>query len=343
MSETVDDIVVQAVAKNNQGKEPIVAPQAPIVNEPPPVVDNNNQSVDDVAALKAELEALKKQLEQKTPQAELTPEEKAKQQELEEAELIRYAVKEGKMKLEDFDKYKAVQKAADRDLVFEDWKSEFKEDNPDIDEEDFEDAAKRAFEEEMKLNSDNEKVKARAEAKLAKRAEELRNPHKTAYEKTKKDYDEERDLRQTFPNFTKKIEDFSKEFIPEKYEFFKTKDGNEDVLVDLDITETDKKEIADTVSKEMQTPEIYTLYKQGKLEEIRDIAKKKADDLVFAKSKEQGLKKIAEVFETRGKQKAAIGAKNSFAINQSRSSNSDKQVGMSAREEVLRSHGLIQS
>ena len=77
----------------------------------------------------------------------------------------------------------------------------------------------------MKLDSDNEKVKARAEAKLAKRAAELRSPHTSAYEKTRKDYDEERDLRQTFPNFTKKIEDFSKEFIPEKYEFFKTKDG----------------------------------------------------------------------------------------------------------------------
>jgi hypothetical protein len=340
MSETVDDLVIAAAAKNNQ-QEPIVTPHIQ-QNEPPArIADDANKGGEDVAALKAELESLKKQLEQKSSTTELTPEEKAKQQELYDAELISYAVKEGKMKLEDFDKYKTVQKAADRDLVFEDWKTEFKEDNPDIDAEDFEEEAKRAFEQEMKLDSKNEKVKARAEAKLAKRAAELRSPHTSAYEKTRKDYDEERDLRQTFPNFTKKIEDFSKEFIPEKYEFFKTKDGDEDVSVALDITEADKKEIFNTVSKEMQTPEIYTLYKQNKLEEIREIAKKKADDLVFAKSKEQGLKKIAEVFETRGKAKGAIGAKNSFALNQNRNNQSDKQVGMSAREEVLRSHGII--
>ena len=338
----IDSLVLGAAAKSNQAVvEPIVT-HTPPQNEPTTPAPSNDAPTDDIVALKAELELLKKEKLERDSNKELSPEEKQKEQEIYEAELINYAVKEGKMKLEDFDKYKEVSKANDADLVFNEFKKEFKEDNPDIDDEDFEDEARREFENKTGLNSDNEKVKARAEARIKKQAEEIRNPLKMPYETTRKQFEEERDLKKTFPDFSKKIEGLSQEFIPSKYEFFKTKDGDEDVLVDLDITDADKKEIADTVSKEMTNPEIYLLYKQGKLEEIRDIAKRKADNLVFEKSKAQGLQKIASVFETRGKAKASIGAKNSFALNQSKNSSADNAVGQTGREEVLRSFGITQ-
>ena len=93
----IDSLVLGAAAKSNQAVvEPIVT-HTPPQNEPTTPAPSNDAPTDDIVALKAELELLKKEKADRDSNKELSPEEKQKEQELYEAELINYAVKEGKI------------------------------------------------------------------------------------------------------------------------------------------------------------------------------------------------------------------------------------------------------
>jgi hypothetical protein len=333
--------IVQAAAEANKSQQQAQNSAEPIVVVPKPVTPivevEKNEPSEDIEALKRELQEFKEREKARSENVELTPEEKRKQEEIEKAELINFAVKNGKMKLEDFNQFDEISKADDRDLTFRNFKKEFKEDNPEIEDIDLEEEALRAFEDKYDLNSENEKRKARGEARLAKEAKELRMPLESSYKATKSEYEQERELRKTYPNFAKKIEDFTKEVLPSKLDFFKYKDGEEDVLIDVDIEQKDRDEIEAQVSKELQTPEVFTLYKNNELDKIKDKAKKIAEGLIDAKYREVGLNKVAIAFETRGKKKAEIGAKNSFALNQDANSSSSNAQHATAKEQVLNS------
>ncbi|CAK9250151.1 unnamed protein product [Sphagnum jensenii] len=110
--------------KDNENQNRQQAPPAD-APKPDPVADLLKElGVESLDSLK---ERLKKP---EAPPADLTPEEKARQDEAYKADLINYAVKNGNMKVEDFNKLDALKAKADADLVFEQHLKEFKRITP---------------------------------------------------------------------------------------------------------------------------------------------------------------------------------------------------------------------
>lgn len=346
---TVESIVAQHISANTKQEDGAGANKDDTKQIDAPAEEKKSgdapadTSTDKLNALLAELnidsvETLKSRLS-KEETKELTPEQREKLEQEYEAELIGYGVKSGDMKVEDFDTVKSLRKTADQELVFNNWKVDFKEENPEIEEADFDLAAKEAFETEFKINSQNEKTKQRGEERLKKEAQELRNPYETKYQGIKSKFDQEREIKKEYPSFDKKITGYASENIPDKYEVFKDKDGDEDVLVALDLSADEKKEIADEVKKQLNTDYVFGLHKEGKHEEIEKIAKKLTENLLWDKKREVGLKELANTFLVRGKAKGQVGATNSFAANELLGNKNQKvnNTGQTAADEVLAS------
>ncbi len=253
----------------------------------------------------------------------LTKEEQDKADELYEANLQKFAVDKGIMKLDDFHQFKTLKQKQAAELVYEnhlkDFKEENKEDIKDLKEEEIAALAKEDFEKEYKLNSENKAAKEKGLKRVQKEADEMVNPLKSSYEDAKILYDAEEELRAIYPKFAKSNEKIVADLVPEKVEWFKTKDGEEEIPVEVDLSPEDRKEIQDKVIKKLQVPEALVLFKDGKVNELKEMVSDYAELLVGKKARELGNAKIAEVFEKRGTAKGSTtGATNSFAVNQTK-------------------------
>lgn len=307
------------------------------------------------------LEALEEKLKPKEEDKVLSPEEKAKQENLYNAKLQAFAVEKGLMQLDDFGKLKTVKEQADTDLVFADWKEEHEEDNLEDfikdyenDNEDeltglseaeikekakaeFDIEAKKAFDKKFKLNSEDDKVKAKGLEKIAKLAASKRSPLENSYKAVKESFDTELDIRNNYPNYDKTVRGFVNESIPEKFVFYKGKDGDADIDVDIELSKEDKAEIAESVAKKTQTDVSYLSYKKGDLAALKTLVEKETNSFIEEKYKEQGKKLVADKFLGIGYAKGQIGAKNSFALNQGNRSATDKIAPADAAQQVLNS------
>jgi hypothetical protein len=140
-----------------------------------------------------------------------------------------------------------------------------------------------------------------------------------SYQEAKEQYDADTDVRTNFPKYVGKIEKIVSGIVPEKIEWFKTKDGDEDIPIEIDLPEADRKEIIEKVTKRMQNPDTYNLFKEGKLEDIKERVEEYSEYLINKKTKEMGSAKVAEIFLKRGvAQGSKVGATNSFATNQAK-------------------------
>lgn len=305
------------------------------------------------------LEALEEKLKSKEADTVLSPEEKAKRENVYKAKLQTFAVENGIMQLDDFTKLQTVKEKQDTDLVFEDWSKEYEDDNfedfakdfeknnPDevagLSEKEIKEKAKgeftaetkKAFDKKFKLNSEDEKIKAKGLEKLAKLAAEKRNPLESSYTKAKEKFDADLDLRNNYPQYDKTVRGFINESIPEKFVFYKGKDGEEEISVDIELSKEDKAEIAEEIAKKIQTIENYSTYKKGDMGALKDLSKKVADVFIENKYKEEGKQKMAEAFTKLGYKKGEIGAKNSFALNQDKPSATEKVSKGDAEKQVL--------
>jgi hypothetical protein len=284
----------------------------------------------------------------KAPEKEPTPEEKEKADALYKADIQRFAVEKGEMKLEDFTKLENLKNKADKDLVFDNWLEVWKEENEDNEDLEYLDQderlakAKADFDKEYKLDSKNEKVKARGESKLAKEAKEIRQPLESSYNKVKESFDTELNIRKAYPEFDKTVKSFVKESIPDKYDFYKGKDEDEEIPIEIELSKENKVEIETIVSKIISNPDnFYKFNKDGK-EALKSIVKTETDRFIAEKYREEGLSKMAEKFLQRGAAKAKQGATNSFAIKQDKTIQSDKKTATDAKTEVLNSLKGIQ-
>ena len=294
--------------------------------------------ITDISELKEKLKA---------PAKELSPEEKEKQESIYKANIQKFAVEKGEMKLEDFTKLENLKNKADRDLVYDSWLEDWKEENEGSDdlenlyESEIAEKAKEDFEKEFKLNSTNEKVKAKGEAKLAKAAKEIRQPLESSYNKVKDEFDREDDIRKTYPDYDKTVRKFVNDSIPEKLDFYKGKDGEIEIPIDIELSKEDKAEIAENIAKKIQNPETFSSYKKGELEALQKLAKTETDNFIFNKYKDEGLKRVAETFLStgykKGLAKGEMGAKNSFALNQAKNTAEGMQKATDAKTEVLNS------
>lgn len=292
-----------------------------------------------------ELEAKLKENDKKP----LSKEEQEKADEVYEAKLRAYAVEKGVAKLEDFDQLKTLKSKQDADLIFENYLKDWKEENPDVKvegdvtEADIIKAAKDDFEKEYRLNSTNDKIKQKGIERLAKEAKELRSPYESSYNDAKEQFDTENELRNNFPKFVKGIEKVAEELVPTKTEWFKGKDGDEELpAIEVTLSDEDRKEVLDKITKRLQKPENYELWKEGKLEDLKEGISEYVEYLVGKKTKEVGNAKIAEIFLGRGLEKGSkVGAESSFATNQAKAAahSKTKSSKTDAEQEVLKQFG----
>jgi len=301
------------------------------INQQEPQGDTVQVSHAEYQALKQELEALKAS----SNEPQLTPEQIAQQNQVYEAELISYAVKEGRMKLDEFDKVKELTKTPDTELVFKNFLQEFKEDNPDIDEDEIEQEARSVFEDKYDLSSSNENRKNRGLNKIKSEANQLRSPLATKHSELRKEYDEITSLRKDYPTFVKKVSEITEGYVPEKYNFFNTKDEDSDVSVDLDISEEDRKNIKKEINKRLESsPEVFSLFKKNDIEGVKKAIEKVSKEVVFETQREAGYAKIAQEFKRRGIEKASVGSTSPFPLN---NSGIGTNVGNNAAQTVIES------
>ena len=311
----VNDLVKAHIAKsqeNNGGENPEKKvdekkPEGVNQNEPPApnpldefLKEFNLESV----------EQLKEKLKPPPKQKELSPEEKEKEAKVYQANLLSFAAEKGIMNPEDYVKFENVKAKADHDLVYEGFASELKEDEPDLTEEEI----KEKFENRYPVNSDNPKIKARAEARLKKEAAEYRKPLESSFNKAKTEFDEDRDFRNTFPDYDKTIRGFITENIPAKYEAYKAKDGDEEIAVEVDLSEDEKKEITENVAKRIQTTDTFSQYKKGEIEALKKLTQQVTAAFVREKKREEANAKIAATYLKRGFDKGSVGAKAPFPL-----------------------------
>jgi hypothetical protein len=294
------------------------------------------------------LDELKEKLA-KAGEKKLTPEEEEKAQAIYEANLQKYAVENGKMKLEDFQQLNTLKSKQDADLLFEGHKKDFieenakklKEENEDLTDADIEALAKEDFEKEYKLNSASEKQKQKGIQRLAKDAAELRNPLQSSYDSVKEEFDTETDVRNNFPKFVETVNSLVKEVIPEKINYFTGKDGETSIPIEVELTADEIKDISEKVNKRIQNPDTYNLFKSGKKAELKTLVTEYTEFLTEKAVQEKGKSKIAEIFLGIGTKKGStVGAENSFAVNQSKgAAHNNKQSSTDKEKTVLDQFG----
>lgn len=271
------------------------------------------------------VEELEKVLEEKN-KPELSPEQKKKEEEKYQANLISYSVDNDLMSIEDFNRLQEVKGMEDEDLVFAEFVkdmreelSEVEEGEDELTEEEIFAKIKEAFDKEYPLNSKNQKTKNRAENKIAKAAKEIRSPLESSFNSAKEKYDDEQGVRRVYPEYQKRVTDILSKAVPEKIKFFSTKDNDEDVSIDIDVSEEVKKEIIESLTDSVVKNNIntFSLFRQGKIEEIEREVAERSEFLLWKKMSEEGKQKIAEKFLGRGKKQGSnTGAEESFATNQ---------------------------
>lgn len=219
----------------------------------------------------------------------VSPEEKAKKDNIEKANLLKYAAENGIMNVEDYNKRESLKGKADRDLVFDRFSSEHREDFPDASDEDI----KEAFDSEYKLNSDIDKSKARGEARLSKEAKELRTPFEQKFTVAEQKYSEHKALEGKFPEFNKFMDSLIEKCTPEKMTFAKVKDGDAEVEIDVELSKKDREEIA----KVFRTPKAFQAFigetdsakvEQTLAKKINGFLKEKYFDSAVSKGFEMG-------------------------------------------------------
>src|SRR6185312_15027699 len=191
-----DEIIVDNAGENKGGEQN--------QNIEKPIFTNDelkNYGFDSPEALKTFL--------QKQREENISPEEKLQKENIAKANLLKFGTDQKILTVDDYNKYENVKAKPDRDLVYENFLQEYKEDHPEItDADELEEAAKEDFDYEYKLKDGlSEAAKKRGEAKLAKAAKELRTPFEskvvTAQSKFNETTSQEKLIKDNFPKFEK--------------------------------------------------------------------------------------------------------------------------------------------
>lgn len=278
-----------------------------------------------------EYEELKAWKEANTKPAEKSQEEIAREEEKDKAEFIKYSVDNDLFKLDELTQYESLKVKADADLVFEGFLKDFKEENPDItDEVELSEAAKEEFDRIYKLTSDNEKSKEKGLAKLAKEANEIRNPYETKIKTAQANYTEEKQVRQKMPDFEKFIDEQIKKNVGEKVSF-KIKRGEEEFPIDIELTQEDR----DAIAKAFKTPKTFYNFTKS-AEETQKSLDAKINSWIRDKKLDEALAKAAEVFEGIGvKNGSNVGADNPFAMRQGYATRQPAGLTLAASNEKI--------
>lgn len=296
------------------------------------------------AGFESEQEMLDFVSEKKKP-AE-TEEEKKKREEREKVGVIAYAVEEGIMTTAQISELDALNKKEDFDLVYEgfvsDQRDEVAEDlekelsRKPTEAEIFEELQER-FDKEYPVESEKEKVKQRAEARIKQEAERIREPLKSSFEKAKTRFSEEQAIKVVYPKYNKEVSGLIDSAIPKKVDYFSDKVGEEDVKCEVELTDDDQKFVRDKlIDKILKDEKTFSLFQKGDTAKIKEIIAEATEALVEKRVSLAGRKKIAEVYESRGLKKGSTtGAESSFATKQAQGNDSGKKDKVSAEQEAI--------
>lgn len=260
-------------------------------------------------------ESLAKFIKEKQ-QESISPEDKKAQEDLEKANFIKYSTEKKILNVDEYNQYETIKARADKDLVFESYLSDYKEEHPEItDEDELKEAAEEDFNFEYKINSANEVTKRKAEKKLARDAKELRTPIEskvlTAKEKFNSEEKEYKYIQETYPKFEKFIDTLITKNTPDKKVVTTIKSGEDNVNIEIELTKADR----DAIAKAFKTPKSFQAFTSGKPEEIQASLDKKIEGWIFENKKSEIFGQIAEKARGIGtKEGSTVGAENPFAL-----------------------------
>ena len=253
-------------AEEGAGLGQIVKPAAPaaeVVETPPaaiqiPLSDLEALGFKSIDELKAHF----------NKPAEPNEEEKAQAAQREKADFLKYSTDEGLLSIDEFQGFESLKAKADRDLNFENFSNEFREDNPDA--EDYE--VEEAFNTHYHINSDNPTLRKRGEKMLAKDAAELRAPVQTKYDTAYNSYNEKKQLEKTVPQWNKLVDETVGKLVPEKLKVFEKEIDGEKVSVEITLSAADREEIA---TKFKMNVKAYSMFTKGETDQLNaDLSRK---------------------------------------------------------------------
>lgn len=290
-------------AGENEGGDPN-APAAAVVTDPTP--ESIQIPLSDLEALGFKsIDDLKAHFNKP---AEPSEEEKQRNAQLEKADFLNYGTKEGLITVDEYQAFESLKAKADRDLVFENFTQEFKEDNPDAD--DYE--VEEAFKSQYHIDSDNVTLKKRGEKLLGKEAAELRSPVQSKYDTAWKSYGERKQLEATVPKWNKLVDETVSKLVPEKLKAFEKEVDGEKISVEIELTAADRAEIAEKFKSNVKA---YSMFAKGETDQLNADLNRKINGYIQEKYADKIREGIFEQAVTLGKKKGSnIGATAPFPM-----------------------------
>ena len=264
-----------------------------------------------------------------------TAEQLAKEAELDRVNMRVFSVENDIMKDEDFTRFETIKGKKDEDLVYEDFSSQWEKDNPGFDPTTKESEKRAAFEAQYHINSENKTLKERGQKLIATEAAAMRSPLESSYQKAKSSYDENKMMKGEIKGFNEFVSSVIKENTPDKV-VVKTKDGDEEVDIDVDLTEDQRKEI----EKMFSNPKTFQAYisNKAKRTELQASLAKKIQGYIRANNFDRVAARGYEVGKGRGvNQGSTVGADNSFGTTKNTSTPSVAEGGKSLLEKISES------
>jgi len=261
-------------------------------------------------------EALKTFL-QKQKEESITPEEKLQKENIEKANFLKYGTEQKLITVDEYNAFENIKSKSDQDLVFESFLKDYKEDHPEItDEKELSEAAKDDFDYEYKLKDGvSESAKKKGLAKLARDANDLRAPFESKVVSAKSKFEEttsqEKLVKDNYPKFEKFLKESIVKNTPDKTVLYKAKNGEEEVPVEIELTQKER----DAMFKEFSTPKTFREFLDKKPEEVQAILDKKMQGWVKLNKFDEVNAKTFEIAKGIGtKEGSNIGAENSFPL-----------------------------
>ena len=162
----------------------------------------------------------------------------------------------------------------------------------------------------------SESAKKKGLAKLARDAKDLRSPIETKVIEAQNQFKEYGSYQETYPKFEKFVKESILKNTPEKTILFKAKDGEEEIPIEIELTQKER----DAMFKEFSTPKTFQKFLTAKPEEIQAIMDKKMQGWVKLNKFDEVNAKTFEVAMGVGTKKGStVGAENPFPLRQNQS------------------------
>jgi hypothetical protein len=285
------------------------------------------QLPDDVAKELEELRRYKQENSSKPP--EDTPEQKAEKDKQYQADLHKFAFDKGLYAPEDLGKLENLKNKQDNDLVYDNFKDNFKTINKDATDEEI----KEAYEAHYHINSENEHLKKLGESRIQQEASNYRTPVQSKFDSAKTQFDTQRNIDAKVPEFDGFLDKVIKAHSPENWAVFKTKDGDEEIPVNFQLTEADRKAAYDAI-RNSDNFGIFLREKDPK--NVEEFIQKQVEAHYRLTHNDKINKAIFDGGVSLGTKKGSTtGADNSFAVNQNKGAT--QQADISAMEELSKS------